>query len=210
MAATHFDHGCWAHRTKTNRRGFPVRFRLKPRKFRQKVPPRKTCLFLEAMVDDLNSMLVVCPIQPPSPGPSCGFSLGIHWSLGNEPISKEAMGWCRCAVIPQFLGKLRVAVVVKTNGTIVGAPPIWPWVTTYASILGRMNTRVPPILMFAKISWVVTSHFRTGIGRHFRTYFHGDWEFSGGTPMAKWPRGVGGGSRRLAPGARADRFPAAR
>ena len=30
--------------------------------------------------------------------------------------------------------------------------PIWPWVIviTYASILGRMNTRVPPILMFTK------------------------------------------------------------
>ena len=24
---------------------------------------------------------------------------------------------------------------------------IWPWVITYASILGRMNTHVPPILM---------------------------------------------------------------
>ena len=27
---------------------------------------------------------------------------------------------------------------------------IWPWVRTYASILGRMNTHVPPILMFTR------------------------------------------------------------
>ena len=36
--------------------------------------------------------------------------------------------------------------------TTVGTTAIWPWVITitYASILGRMNTHVPPILMFSR------------------------------------------------------------
>ena len=35
-------------------------------------------------------------------------------------------------------------------GRFIPGEAIWPWVITYASILGRMNTHVPRILMFTR------------------------------------------------------------
>ena len=49
--------------------------------------------------------------------------------------------------------RLRSFFVVLGVGTAGEVESLtWPWVITHASILGRMNTYVPPILMFTRIT----------------------------------------------------------
>ena len=114
--------------------------------------------------------------EPPHPAPSLKLnlvglgecfaflvkprlSLGCHIVRKTDPAAKGSWEGERvklkllpCTVKEYLLSHL----VAKPSASGQAISFIWPWVITYASILGWMSTHVPPVLMFTRATGVLT------------------------------------------------------